>query len=137
MKSNRIHLAVMNEPFLTYVFEGKKTVESRFSLRRIAPYQKVQPGDVVFMKAGVIVGCFTVAWVKYFDLNEYSVEQIKQEYDDVIYGDASFWKAKNDKRYTTLIGISDVKRLTPHKIEKRDRRAWVSLQAIQGIIDTI
>lgn len=122
-----MHLAVMNEPFLTYVFEGKKTIESRFSLHKIAPYQKVQPGDVVFMKAGFVVGCFTVSWVKYFDLSEYPIDKIRQEYGDAICGDAEFWKAKSTKRYATLIGISNMKRLTPRKIEKHDRRSWVSL----------
>lgn len=125
--SNRIHLAVMNEPFLKYVFEGKKTIESRFSLHKIAPYQKVQPGDAVFMKAGPVVGRFTVAWVKYFDLSEYPIEKLRQEYDDAICGDADFWKAKSTKRYVTLMGIQDVNRLPPMQIEKRDRRAWVSL----------
>ncbi|HEX8762549.1 MAG TPA: hypothetical protein VF733_02205 [Candidatus Saccharimonadales bacterium] len=117
----------MNEPFLSYVFAGKKTVESRFSLHKIAPYQKVQPGDVVFMKAGPVVGYFTVAWVKYFDLGEYSIEKIRQEYGDTICGDDDFWKTKSTKKYATLIGISNIERLAPHKIEKRDRRAWVSL----------
>lgn len=116
----------MSEPFLTYIFDGKKTVESRFSLHKIAPYGKIQPDDVVFMKAGAIVGCFTVAWVKYFDLSEYPIEKIKREYGDAICGNVSFWKIKSEKRYATLIGISKVERLTPVTIEKRDRRAWVS-----------
>lgn len=119
----------MNEPFLTYVFQGKKTIESRFSLHKIAPYQKVQSGDVVFMKAGPIVGYFTVAWVKYFNLSEYPIEKIRQEHGDEICGDADFWKAKSTKRYVTLMGIRDVKRLPPIPIEKRDRRAWVRYES--------
>ncbi len=119
--STRIHLAIMNEPFLTYVFEGKKTVESRFSLHKIAPYKKVLPGDMVFMKAGSIVGRFTVAWVKYFDLNEYPIEEIERQYGSEICGDAGFWKTKRTKRYVTLLGIKNVERLTPLHIEKRDR----------------
>lgn len=122
-----VHIAIMHQPFLRYVFEGQKTVESRFSLHKIAPYQKVQTGDVVFMKAGPVVGCFTVAWVKYFDLGEYPIEEIEKQYGDGICGDAEFWKVKSNKRYATLIGISDVQQLTPRQFEKHDRRAWVSL----------
>lgn len=118
----------MREPFLTYVFEGKKTIESRFSLHKIAPYQKVKPGDTVFMKAGPIVGYFTVTWVKYFDLTVYPTEALQQLYNEAICGDNEFWKAKGAKRYATLIGISNVQRVDPIAIQKHDRRAWVTIE---------
>ncbi len=125
--SSRVHIAVMSEPFLGYVLEGKKTIESRFSLHKIAPYQKVQAGDVVFMKAGPIVGCFTVSWVKSYDLSNYRIQDIEQRYGKGVCGDAAFWKVKATKRYVTLMGITDIKRLTPVRIEKHDRRAWIAL----------
>ena len=45
-----IHLAIFVEPYLTYVLDGKKTVESRFSINRSPPYKKVKSGDIVFVK---------------------------------------------------------------------------------------
>ena len=45
-----LHLAVFLEPYLRYILEGKKTVESRFSGRRIAPYGNVQCDDVILLK---------------------------------------------------------------------------------------
>ena len=117
----------MSEPYLSYVFEGKKTVESRFSLHKIAPYRKVKSGDIVFMKAGPIVGCFTVSWVKEFSLAEYPTEIIKKEYGDRICADDDFWRQKASKQYATLIGIEDVHRLTPVAITKHDRRGWITL----------
>lgn len=125
--ATRVHLAVMSEPFLSYVLEGRKTIESRFSLNKIAPYQKVRAGDVVFMKAGPIIGQFTVGWVKSYDLSSYPIRNIEQLYTRDICGDTAFWKAKSTKRYVTLMGITDVKRLTPVRIEKHDRRAWISM----------
>lgn len=123
-----IHVAVMSEPFLSYVFSGKKTVESRFSTNKIAPYGKAQPGDVVFMKAGWIVGCFTISWVKTFDLQEYPITEIAKEYGIQICGDEAFWRHKGTKRYATLMGITNIQRLTPVKITKHDRRAWMTLK---------
>lgn len=128
LHAKRFHIAVMREPFLTYILEGKKTVESRFSLHRIAPYQRVEIGDIVLLKAGMIVGHFTVAWVKCFDLREYPIEMIQQQFGEAICGDAEFWRAKHTKRYATLIGISRLHKLKPLSIEKHDRRAWVALQ---------
>lgn len=122
-----IHIAVMSEPFLAYVFEGKKTIESRFSLNKIAPYQKVHRGDLVFMKAGPIVGCFTITWTENYDLTQFSIEEIQRQYGEAICGSDDFWKLKSEKRYATLMSITNVKRLAPTRIEKRDRRAWVAL----------
>jgi hypothetical protein len=122
-----LHIVVMSEPFLSYVFEGTKTVESRFSLHKIAPYQKVQLGDRVLMKAGLIVGCFTIDWVKEYDLTAYPIEAIRQEYGAAICGTPEFWKKKSNKRYATLMGIQNARRLTPAPITKRDRRAWIAI----------
>jgi hypothetical protein len=125
--SPRRHIAVMSEPFLSLVFEGKKTIESRFSLHNIAPYNRVAASDLVFMKAGPIVGCFTVSWIKYLDLTTHPIEEIKQLYDKEICGTESFWKEKASKRYVTLLGIENVRPLTPTSITKHDRRGWIVL----------
>ena len=34
-----IHLAVVNEPHFRFILQGKKTIESRFSMHRAAPYR--------------------------------------------------------------------------------------------------
>lgn len=128
---HRLHIAVMVEPFLSLVFEGRKTVESRFSHHRIAPYRQVQPQDIVLMKAGPIVGCFTVAWVSDIDLTQTPIQHIATTYGSGICGDADFWRQKADKRYATLLGITSVRRLSPLSISKADRRAWLTLAAPQ------
>ncbi len=40
-RPERAHLAVMHEPYLSYVLEGRKTIESRFSRHRVAPFDQV------------------------------------------------------------------------------------------------
>lgn len=45
--ANAIHLEVFQEPWLTYLLDGTKTVESRFSVRRFAPYGLEKPGDAI------------------------------------------------------------------------------------------
>lgn len=122
-----IHIAIMSEPYLSYVFTGKKTVESRFSLHRIAPYNHIKPGDIVLMKAGALTGCFTAAWVEFYNLAEHPLEDIANRYGQAICADADFWIQKSSKRYATLIGIKDVRRLPPLHITKADRRAWLTL----------
>lgn len=123
-----VHIAIMSEPFLSYVFDGRKTVESRFSMHKIAPYQKVRPGDIVLMKAGSIIGSFCAGWVQSFDAEVDDTGDIREEYGKAICGDNEFWRAKRHKRYITLIQIKDVTRLPPVAIPKYDRRAWISIR---------
>src|SRR5256885_16153419 len=46
----RVHLAIFVEPYLSYLLDGRKTVDSRFSVRRTAPYGQVRAGDIVLVK---------------------------------------------------------------------------------------
>jgi hypothetical protein len=48
--SNRLHLAVFIEPYLSFIFEGTKTIESRFNMRKQAPFGQVSAGDVLLLK---------------------------------------------------------------------------------------
>lgn len=38
IRKKKIHLGIFNEPCLSYMLDRKKTIESRFSKNKIAPY---------------------------------------------------------------------------------------------------
>jgi ASC-1-like (ASCH) protein len=122
-----VHIAIMSEPYLSHLLSGQKTIESRFTLNKITPYKNVNVGDVVLLKHGPIVGYFIVKWVKTFDLTEYPIEEIAKKYSEALCVDDEFWRANRHKKYATLLGVSDVHKLTPLRIEKHDRRAWLTL----------
>jgi hypothetical protein len=123
-----VHLAVMVEPFLTYIIEGKKTIESRFSKPLIAPYKRIAEKDVVLLKAGPVVASFRVTTVEFIELNDTERQRLVCDYSSAICADSEFWAAREDKNYATLVGISDVRRLTPVKVSKNDRRGWLVLR---------
>jgi hypothetical protein len=123
-----IHIACMLEPFLGYILEGKKTIESRFSKPLIPPYQRVAFGDVVLLKAGPIVASFRASSVEFVELDDDQLARLMQDYSTEICADDAFWRARQEKRYATLIGIADVRRLIPLKVDKRDRRGWMTLR---------
>ena len=77
-----VHLAIFVEPYLKFILEGRKTVESRFSSRRCAPYQKVQVGDILLLKrsSGPVVGLCEVASVWFYRLDPESWDNIKKEF---------------------------------------------------------
>lgn len=39
---DKIHMALMVEPYLSYILSGEKTIESRFSMKKISPWHRVQ-----------------------------------------------------------------------------------------------
>jgi hypothetical protein len=123
-----LHIACMVEPFLGYILDGKKTIESRFSKPLIPPYRRVTVGDVVLLKAGLIVASFRTASVEFVELNDREFNRLVTDYSNAICADEEFWAARAGKRYATLLGISDVRQLTPLKVDKRDRRGWIVLR---------
>lgn len=128
-----VHLAIMLEPFLTYILKGSKTIESRFAKNAIAPYESVSVGDLVLLKAGPVVGSFRASSTYFTTLDEKSgLAKLRLEYGRAICAtDDAFWNARADKRYATLIGIEEVRRLPPVPVPKRDMRGWVVVRAAE------
>jgi hypothetical protein len=126
-----VHLAVLIEPYLGYILQHKKTVESRFSKNCIAPFQRINAGDLVLLKAtaGPVVGCFTAAWVNCMELDAERLAEVRTTYAEAICADAAFWHTRAGKRYVTLVGVDQPCRLPPVRVAKSDRRGWIVLRA--------
>ena len=124
-----LHLAIMAEPFLSFMLEGKKTVESRFSKHRITPYNSIHPGDLVLLKAtgGPVIGAFKAGNVQFVELTDQKLRDIRDQYGKEICADETFWPLQKEKRYATLIEVCDVTKLPPVRIVKKNRLSWVKL----------
>jgi len=127
-----VHAALMVEPFLGEILAGRKTIESRFSKNRIAPFKRIQSGDVVFLKksGGPFVGWFRAGEVLSFELDRTEdVERLRDQYNDRLCADDAFWTSKADSRYATLIFIRDLHTFeTPIEIHAKNRQSWIVLQ---------
>jgi hypothetical protein len=126
-----LHLAVMVEPYLKFMLDGTKTVESRFSANRCAPYDRVGKGDVVLLKrsGGPIVGLCLVTYAWFYELDPASWRTIRQEFGKAICAqDPKFWRERQGANYATLMRVRHVRPVSPVKFEKRDRRGWVILR---------
>jgi ASC-1-like (ASCH) protein len=124
-----VHLAIFNEPYLSLIYEGKKKIESRFSINKVSPYHKIYKGDIVVLKesGGFVTGLFLAGEVKYFSNLDISVlRNIEISYGDLICSQYSmdFWAMREKSNYATLINIAKVQKITPIKINKKDRNGW-------------
>ena len=125
------HLAVFVEPFLQFVLEGRKPVESRFSTRKCAPYEVVSEKDVILLKrsGGPIVGICEVSKVWFYKLDPLSWRSIKEGFATAMCADdPEFWNSRENAVYATLLLLSRVTAVPPIRCGKRDRRGWVVLR---------
>lgn len=129
--SPSIHVAVMIEPYLKYILDGQKTVESRFSIHRRAPYQRVNEGDIIFLKksGGPIVGVCQADYTWFYQLDAASWDDIKTNFaKSLCANDQSFWDDRKRASYATLIRVINVREVEPISFVKRDRRGWVVVE---------
>lgn len=125
-----LHLAVFVEPFLKYILNHQKTIETRFSSVRCAPYERVRRGDVILLKraGGPITGLCQVSSVRFYELEEESWHEIKAFASEICAEDPAFWEAREGASFATLMRIKHVQTINPIRLNKKDRRGWVVLQ---------
>ncbi|MDP2301913.1 MAG: hypothetical protein Q8N03_05770 [Ignavibacteria bacterium] len=131
LNNKTLHLGVFIEPFLTKILIGKKVWESRFSINRCPPYQRVNDGDILLIKksGGPILGYSEIENVIYLELDTLSFDDLKQEYSELLcIEDPLFWETKRLASYMTIMKLSKFQKISPIDIVKRDRRGWVVLK---------
>ena len=125
-----LHLAVMTEPFCSLLLDGAKTIESRFSRVRCAPYGTLAEGDIVVVKktGGPVTGAFQAGTVRSYHLTPACVAQLRDQYAAQICADDNqFWADRADCAYATLVDVTHVRLLAAQAFPKKDRRGWVQL----------
>lgn len=133
----QFHLAILTKNWIDPILSGEKTIESRFSKVRCAPYGKVKIGDKIFLKesGGLVKGSCIVDNVKtYAFRSESEIHHIYREKGQAIFaGEYDPQQPPPEKwltaKYATLIYITDpipyLDGAFPYK--KKDQRAWVLL----------
>lgn len=129
IKDKNIHLGIFAEPYLSLMMNGKKTIESRFSKKKIVPYNQINKEDIVFVKesSGKVIAYFDIDDILFLDLSKTNIQSIKMEYGNQLCVSNSFWIQKNDSRYATLIFIKNIYKIPPFNIEKRGMQSWIKL----------
>lgn len=126
----RLHLAVLVEPYLSYIVEGSKTVESRFAKKKGAPYRSVDRGDILLLKrqSGGIEAICCVADAWFYELHSSSWKEIRSRFGKAMRVSPEFLYSRASALYATLIQITEVLPIEPVIARKQDRRGWVVLQ---------
>ncbi len=131
------HLAIFSKGVGDLILSGKKSIESRFSKSKIAPFGAVSAGDLIYIKPSgeEIIGQFRVKKVIFYDgLNREDILKIKEEFGQQILADETYWQSRLNCKYGTLIFIGDSSRFitAPFKYPKKDLRGWVVLNGTKN-----
>jgi len=125
-----IHLAVFLEPYLTFLFCGQKTVESRFSINRHPPYEQVEAGDILVLKksSGPVCGICRIKNAWFYRLDPNTWREIESFASALCMDNSEFWQKKRGASFATLMQVDSVHRITEFDIDKLDPRSWVVLR---------
>ncbi|HVZ94400.1 MAG TPA: ASCH domain-containing protein [Phycisphaerales bacterium] len=125
------HVAVLHEPYARDVLSGVKTVESRLSRVRCAPFGKVSVGDTIYIKVagGSYVASAVADEVEYHEnMTPREVLALVRRLNAQIRAPAGYWRSKRTARFATMIWLRDVRaRKTGPRIPVLHGRGWLVL----------
>jgi len=127
------------------ILDGTKTIESRWYVNRVAPWDKVKKGDTVYLKES---GCPVAAKAMVSKVLQHAnitggiVKEIIKDYGRKIAPDTTkeeflVWaNAQNKKRYCILVFLENVKKVKPFDIDKTGygiSSAWLVTENINKL----
>jgi hypothetical protein len=105
------HVAILLPRYIDLILRGRKTIESRLTLRPLPPFAAVGTGDVIHFKAsgGPYRAVARAGRVWCFDgRTPAAVQRLRRRFDRRVCGDADYWHTKRDSRYATFIELRNV-----------------------------
>lgn len=109
--SKRVHVAVIFAPYVDLILRGEKTIESRLSVTRRAPFGCAQAGDRLYIKerGGAIRATAIIDRVRFDeDLSPTAVQDLANQYNDQILGPPDYWRSKHNCKYASLLWLTRV-----------------------------
>ena len=129
MDTNLIKYCII--PYLDNIIKGDKTIESRFSKVRCSPFRQVNKGDILIFKesSGGIIALSSIKDVEYYgNMSSEKTIEVLTKYQKELTITPEFMEEKKDSKYASLMYIDKTITISTIKLEKIDRRAWISFE---------
>src|SRR4030042_3163897 len=124
------HLVILKKPYLDAILEGRKRIESRLSAVKPCAFERLSPGDKLFLKqsSGPVCAMAKVKAVRKFkNLTPRRIIEIEKQYNRHILGSNEYWRSKSDSKFGLLVWLEDGKAIEPARLNKKDGGAWGGL----------
>ena len=122
------------------ILVGEKTIESRWYMSKIAPWNKIHVGETIYFKDSgePVTVRASVAKFLQFELTQKKVLEILKQYGrEITISDIQkTYENNKDKKYCILIFLKDVKKIEPFYINKKGfgiSCAWITVDDVKRI----
>lgn len=125
------HIVILRQPFFDMILSGEKTIESRFSMNKIAPFKKIRKGDILLLKetGGQVTAKAVAGKIEFFELTPENVEAIRIKFGKQIGTDKiEDWEETKKKKFCTLVWLENVQKVKPFSVPKSNGAGWIVLQ---------
>lgn len=105
------HVAILMKRYVDLIVQGRKTVESRLTKMRRAPFGAIEPNDRIYFRcsSGPYMATAIAGKVSSHDrLTPAKIATLRRKYNRAVCGDDAYWQWKRDSRYATFIELLDV-----------------------------
>ncbi len=127
------HVAILKKSWKLKekILSGEKTIESRWYAAKVAPWDRINAGDVVYFKESgepVSVKADVEKVLQFADLSEEKIKEILVLYGSQMGVGDSFFEKVNYKQYCILVFLKDVEEINPFNINKAgfgNMAAWL------------
>ena len=126
------HLAIVDQATLYAILSGAKIIESRLTKVACAPYGRILPGDLLYLKiAGGDVCATATAHAVYFEaaLTPDRIRTLARSYAQDLCWHSGWLEHHLDAKYCTLIWLADVRPFGPLPYKQKGRSGWLVLDA--------
>ena len=124
-------MAIVSASYARAILDGRKTIESRFSRDRRAPWGRVRRGDRVWVKVSggpVVADCTVRRVIQFADLTADQLADARRQWGALVVAPAAYWNQRRHKRFGVLIWLG--KPRPPRQAPRIDRQygaGWITL----------
>lgn len=137
------HIAIMRKSWglLPKILSGSKKIESRWYCSRIAPWDRIKSGEIVYFKDSgfpVAVKTEVSKVLQFSDLNPAKVKEILAKYSSKLGIDNvdNFFERFKSKKYCVLVFLKNPEKIFPFDINKSGfglMSAWICVDNVNRI----
>lgn len=143
--SDMDHVAIMKKEwgFIEKIFNGQKTIESRWYATKYKPWDMIKTGEIVYFKNSgepVSLKAEVKKVMQFSDVNPQKAKEIFNKYGKDIgiekENTAKFFKKFRGKHYCVLIFLKNPQKIKPFNINKKGFGAmasWITVKDIEDV----
>lgn len=122
-----IHVAILKRPYLKLILSGQKTVESRLTRNPLPPYNMIETGERIFLKAssGPFMATALAGTIEqHSNLTPTELVKLHKSHQISVCGTDEYLQQKLESRYAVYVQLTHVEPIDVGPAYPKSMRAW-------------